>query len=63
VAVDHLARQAQRHAEPAHFVLEQLAQGSTSLSFMSSGRPPTLWWLLMTWALPVLLPADSITSG
>ena len=30
---------------------------------MSAGRPPTLWWLLITCALPVLLPADSITSG
>ena len=37
--------------------------GSTSLRFISSGRPPTLWWLLITWALPLFAPADSITSG
>jgi GMP synthase (glutamine-hydrolysing) len=43
--------------------LNSSRSGSTSLSFMCSGRPPTLWWLLMTCALPVLLPADSITSG
>ena len=30
---------------------------------MFSGRPPTLWWDLITWALPVFVPADSMTSG
>ncbi len=29
---------------------------------MLSGKPPTLWCDLMTWALPVLAPADSITA-
>ena len=43
--------------------LNSSRSGSTRPSFMCSGRPPTLWWLLMTCALPVLLPADSITSG
>jgi hypothetical protein len=49
--------------EAAHLVLEQFAQRLDQPSFMCSGRPPTLWWLLITCALPVLLPADSITSG
>ena len=30
---------------------------------MSSGRPPTLWWDFITFALPEAAPADSITSG
>jgi hypothetical protein len=56
--------QAQLEADLAHLVLEQLAQGLDQLErFMSSGRPPTLWWDLITWALPVLAPADSMTSG
>ncbi|COW01047.1 Uncharacterised protein [Mycobacterium tuberculosis] len=31
------------------------------MNFRSSGRPPTLWWLLM-FAVP-LPPPDSTTSG
>jgi hypothetical protein len=63
VAVDHLGRQAELHADARTSSLNSSRSGSTSFSFMCSGRPPTLWWLLMTCALPVLLPADSITSG
>lgn len=63
VTVDHVVGQAELDAELAHLVLEQLAQHSTSLSFMVSGRPPTLWCDLITCALPVLAAADSITSG
>ena len=63
MAIHHLARQAELDAEAAHFVLEQLAQRLDQAELHVSGRPPTLWWLLMTCALPVLLPADSITSG
>jgi hypothetical protein len=29
----------------ADIVLEEIADDSMSLSFMVSGRPPTLWWL------------------
>jgi hypothetical protein len=63
VAVDHLGGQAELDTELAHLVLEQLAQGLDQPSFMCSGRPPTLWWDLITLALPVLAPADSMTSG
>jgi hypothetical protein len=35
--------------DAADLVLEEVAEGLMSLSFMVSGRPPTLWWLLMVW--------------
>ncbi|SMG65002.1 hypothetical protein BMETH_2942_0 [methanotrophic bacterial endosymbiont of Bathymodiolus sp.] len=38
-------------------------RGSSNFRFSVSGKPPTLWWLLMLVALPVFAPADSITSG
>ena len=41
--------------------LNRARSGSTSSKVMSSGRPPTLWWVLMVDA-PVP-PPDSITSG
>jgi hypothetical protein len=63
VAVDHVARQAQRHAQFAHLVLEQVAQRLQQLQAQRSGRPPTLWWLLMVTAFLLLAPPDSITSG
>jgi hypothetical protein len=63
MAIDHLVGQAQGDAQLADFVLEQLAQRLEQLEVEGPGRPPTLWWLLMAWALPVLAPADSITSG
>ena len=44
-------------AEPAHLVLEQVAQRLDQLAgVMSSGRPPTLWWLLITAAVPSAPP-------
>ena len=33
-----------------------------SLNFMSGGRPPTLWWVLMVADGP-LKDTDSMTSG
>ena len=42
--------------------LNSSRSGSTSLSFISSGSPPTLWWLLMVADGP-LNETDSITSG
>ena len=30
---------------------------------MVSGRPPTLWWDLITWALPVLAAAVDVFEG
>ena len=47
----------------AHLVLEQLAQRLEQLQAIVSGRPPTLWWLLMLVAFFVFAPPDSITSG
>ena len=41
--------------------LNRVRSGSTSSNCRSSGRPPTLWWLLM-FAVPVP-PPDSTTSG
>ena len=41
--------------------LNSSRRGSMSASFMTSGSPPTLWWLLM-FAVPVP-PPDSTTSG
>ena len=61
VAPHHVLRQAQRGAHSPHLVLEQVRSGSTSSNSRSSGRPPTLWWLLM-FAVPVP-PPDSTTSG
>ena len=40
--------------------LKRLRSGSTSSKDKSSGRPPTLWWLLMLAAWP---EPDSMTSG
>ncbi len=42
--------------------LKSSRSGSMSLSFMRSGRPPTLWWLLMTALGPRTLTL-SMTSG
>src|SRR5687767_14896760 len=42
--------------------LNRSRSGSTSLKCIRSGRPPTLWWLLITTAGPCT-DADSITSG
>ena len=43
--------------------LNKSRKGSSSFSFMFSGSPPTLWWLLIACALLVFAPALSITSG
>ena len=63
MTVDHLRRQAQGHAQFADFVLNSSRSGSSSFRFSVSGRPPTLWCDLIEVALPVLAPADSMTSG
>ena len=42
--------------------LNRSRSGSISFNFMCSGKPPTLWWLLMVWLGPFTL-LDSITSG
>ena len=42
--------------------LKSSRRGSMSLSFMSSRRPPTLWWVLMVAEGPLKL-IDSMTSG
>jgi hypothetical protein len=42
--------------------LNSRRRGSTTRSFMRSGRPPTLWWLLMVALGPFTLTL-SITSG
>ncbi len=42
--------------------LKSSRNGSTSPSFITSGSPPTLWWLLMV-ALGPLKETDSMTSG
>ena len=42
--------------------LNSSRSGSTSSRRMSSGRPPTLWWLLMTAAVPSV-PPHSMRSG
>jgi hypothetical protein len=47
MAADERFGQAELAAEHAHLVLEQSRSGSTSFMFIRSGRPPTLWWLLM----------------
>ena len=46
--------------------LNRSLSGSMSFNFISFGRPPTLWWLLMVWECVLPLPGgghDSITSG
>jgi hypothetical protein len=63
VAAHEDVGQAQFAAQRAHFVLEQFAQRSTSFMFMRSGRPPTLWWLLIVTEGPPVNDTLSITSG
>ncbi len=43
--------------------LNSSRRGSMSCMSMCSGRPPTLWWLLMTALGPPLKDTLSITSG
>lgn len=46
--------------------LNRSLSGSMSFNFISLGRPPTLWWLLIVWEWVLPLPGggqDSITSG
>jgi hypothetical protein len=63
VAVDHLGGQAEFQADGAHLVLEQLAQRLDQLELHVLGQAADVVVDLMTCALPVLEPADSITSG
>ncbi len=63
VAADEFFRQAQFAAQGADFVLEQLAQGFDQLQAIFSGRPPTLWWLLIVTEGPPEKLTLSITSG
>jgi hypothetical protein len=43
--------------------LNSSRSGSTSFMFMRSGRPPTLWWLLIVTDGPPVKLTLSITSG
>ena len=51
------SRQAQLEAERADLVLEQVAQRLDQLEAQRSGRPPTLWWILIVAAGPPLAAA------
>ena len=54
--IDHFVRQPERPTNRPDFILEQeYRSGSTSSNFMSSGRPPTLWWVLILTAALVSL--------
>jgi hypothetical protein len=63
VAVDHLVRQAEGNAQLADFVLEQLAQRLEQLEVEGFRQAAHVVVALDGVALPVLAPADSITSG
>jgi hypothetical protein len=63
MAIDHFGGQPNSTPKRRTSSLNSSRNGSTSFIRIAAGRPPTLWWDLMTCALPVLAPADSITSG
>jgi hypothetical protein len=43
--------------------LNNSRNGSTSFMFMRSGKPPTLWWLLIVTLGPPVKLTLSMTSG
>ena len=43
--------------------LNRQRNGSSSLNFIFSGKPPTLWWLLISAAGLPPIGTDSMTSG
>jgi hypothetical protein len=63
MAVDHVVRQAERVAELAHLVLEQLAQRLEQLQVQRFRQAADVVVRLDRVAFLVLAPADSITSG
>ncbi len=64
MAADEAVGQAELAAERPHLVLEQLAQRLDELHVHArSGRPPTLWWLLMVTDGPPVKETLSMTSG
>ena len=63
MAVHHLVRQAERHAELAHLVLEQVAQRLEQLQAQRLGQAADVVVALDRVAFLVLAPPDSITSG
>ena len=64
MAEHHLARQAEREAELAHLVLEQLAQRLEQLEVQRLGQAADVVVRLDgDGLLAVFAPADSITSG
>ena len=64
VAADEALGQAELAAEGADLVLEELAQRLDELrGCIRSGRPPTLWWLLIVTEGPPVKLTLSITSG
>ena len=63
MAVDHLVRQAQGHAQFAHFVLEQLAQRLQQFEAELLGQAADVVVALDGGGLLGLGATDSITSG
>ena len=64
MAADEGRGQAELAAERAHLVLEQFAQRLDQLhASCASGRPPTLWCVLIVTEGPPVKETLSITSG
>jgi len=62
VAAQQRRGQTELAAHLAHLVLEQLAQRLDQCEVLRSGRPPTLWWVLIVADGP-RTDTLSITSG
>ncbi len=63
LAGEDLPEHTQIAADAAASSLKRSQHASQSnFNFMRSGKPPTLWWLLMVWLGPFTLE-DSMTSG
>jgi hypothetical protein len=63
VAADEGLRQTELAPSARTSSLNNSRSGSTSFIFMRSGRPPTLWWLLITAEGPPRAETLSTTSG
>ena len=63
VAADEAVGQAELRPSVRTSSLNSSRRGSTRRMFMRSGRPPTLWWLLIVTDGPPVKETDSITSG
>ena len=51
LALDHRVRQAHRGTHEPHLALNRWRSGSISWKRRSAGSPPTLWWVLIFWAV------------